>query len=96
MSVIGSNSDVKLGDVAKDAITGFQGVVIGIASWLNQCDQVCVKAQSLSEGKPLDAQWFDITNIEIVEGGKFAYLGQAAVKVGTKTGGPSPAPMPVR
>ena len=92
MTIAGRTSDVELGDIVKDAITGFEGVAIGITRWLSQCDQVAVKSRSLHEGKTLDAHWFDITHLDVIEKGAFAHVAPRRDEV--KAGGPSPAPMP--
>lgn len=97
MTINANLPDVQLGDVVRDKITGLQGVAIGITHWLSQCTQVIVKPQELHEGKTVDASWFDITHLEIVEAGKYADMGRAFdaySKAGGPYGGNNGSPQP--
>jgi hypothetical protein len=58
---------VKLGDKARDRITGFTGIVTGYAKHLTGCDTVGLKPQELKDGKTIDSNWFDISQIEVLE-----------------------------
>lgn len=52
--------NIVLGDQVKDSITGFEGIVMAITVWLNQCRRIGVQSQKLKEdGTPLDIEWFD-------------------------------------
>ena len=59
-------NDISLGCIAKDTITGFKGVVVNITEWLNGCVRVGIQPKELREGKPVDAQVFDIEQLECV------------------------------
>ena len=50
---------LKLGDIAKDKISGFTGVVVARIDYITGCVQFRLQPQSLHEGKPVDAFWFD-------------------------------------
>lgn len=50
---------LKLGDIAKDKISGFTGVVVARIDYLTGCTQYRLQPQSLHEGKPVDGFWFD-------------------------------------
>ena len=51
---------LKLGDKVKDSITGFKGVVIARAEYLNGCITLKVQPPKLKEdGSPIEADWFD-------------------------------------
>jgi len=51
---------VKLGQKVKDSISGFEGIVTGISTWLYGCVRVNVAPDHLdNDGKPIEAQWFD-------------------------------------
>lgn len=81
--------EIKIGDVAKDRVTGFKGVVIGRTEWLNGCARLGLQSQSLKDGSPIDAVWFDENQLELVK--------RSVVKpVQKETGGPRPAPMRAR
>ena len=59
---------VELGDRVKDRVTGFRGICIARTSHLAGCDTVGVKTEALEPGKPIpDAEWFDITQIEVLD-----------------------------
>lgn len=62
-----SKNTIELGDKVKDKITGFEGICIQHVTYLNGCDRICVQPQSLHEGKPVEAHYFDIMQLEIVE-----------------------------
>lgn len=61
------NSTIMLGDVAKDAITGFQGIVTGHARYVTGCDQVCITAGVGTDGKPSECLWLDIGRVDLVQ-----------------------------
>lgn len=77
--------DLELGCIAKDSITGFQGVVIAITEWLNGCQRVTIQPQEMKDGKPIDNFTFDAEQVVVVSPAK-----PVAV---TKTGGPSISPV---
>lgn len=56
---------MKLGQKAKDKITGFEGVLIGRASYITGCDQYLVqpplKDDAFREGKWVDEGRLEIT-----------------------------------
>lgn len=54
------------GDVVRDRITGFRGVVVARTEWLNGCVRVTVQPQELREGKPVESQGFDVEQVEVV------------------------------
>lgn len=72
---------IKLGDKVKDKVTGFEGIAIGLTTWLHGCRRVTIQPQELKDGKPIEAISFDEPQIEIVKKKK--------VKEGNhRTGGP--------
>lgn len=50
---------IKLGDIAKDSVTGFQGVVIGRSTYLYNVDRLVIQPRELKEGKRASSQSFD-------------------------------------
>jgi hypothetical protein len=78
------SNEVNLGDVVKDKITGFQGMVIAITHWLNGCIRINVQPQALKDGKPIESECFDIQQIEVVKA--------KASPVTKRPGGPFPKP----
>lgn len=75
---------VNLGDVARDTITGFTGVVIAETKWLHGCRRLTIQPQELKDGKPVDACSFDDPQVELVR--------PKAAKTTSDTGGPRPEP----
>lgn len=73
---------VELGDVAKDEVTGFTGVVMAVTYWLNGCRRITIQPQELKDGKPIDAYTFDVEQVQVVSKRKVA--------VKTPSGGPMP------
>ena len=75
---------IGLGDIARDTITGFEGVVVAITDWLNGCQRVSIQAAELKDGKPIDSVTFDAEQVCVVE--------RAEKITPSETGGPSIAP----
>ncbi len=74
-----------MGCEAKDRITGFRGIVTGMAQYITGCDQALLKPKVDKEGKYVEGHWFDV--------GRLEYVGQGvkAVEVeGNKPPGPQP------
>lgn len=61
---------VKLGDKAKDIVSGFEGIAVGKTIWLNGCTRVGLQSDILQDGKPIDTQWFDAPQLVVVEADK--------------------------
>ena len=63
-----SETALQLGDVVKDRITGFKGVVIARTDWLNGCVRMSVQPEKLgSDGKPIESQVFDVEQLELIK-----------------------------
>lgn len=75
---------LKLGDRAKDRISGFKGIVVAITEWLNSCRRITIQPEETKDGKPIDSHSFDAEQIELVL--------SRPKKPSTPTGGPSIAP----
>lgn len=58
-----------LGKLARDKVTGFEGIVVGHAKHLTGCDTYGLQPKVDSDGKVQDAQWFDEGRIEILGDG---------------------------
>jgi hypothetical protein len=76
---------IQLGDTARDTITGFEGVVIGISEWLYGCRRMIIQSKGLNEGKPIESQSFDEPQLVLVS----ALNPPQPVAA---TGGPRPTP----
>lgn len=75
---------LKLGDKARDQISGFTGTIVAITEWLNGCRRITIQPSALHEGKPVENSTFDAEQLEKVEEGP--------VLSPSRTGGPSIAP----
>ena len=82
------NKKIALGQLARDKVSGFEGVVYGITTWMNGCRRIGLKSQNLKDGKPLDVEWFDEDDVVVVKK-KFDEKGK-------RTGGPMPDPSSCR
>lgn len=65
-----NRGDVKLGDDAKDTISGFRGIVVAVTDWLNGGQRITIQPQKLDAGKPIDSHTFDVEQIEVVKAAK--------------------------
>jgi hypothetical protein len=63
-----SNKHIELlGKVARDRITGFQGVVSTVGFDLYGCVQAAISPPVDKDGKLPDGRWFDVNRLEIVD-----------------------------
>lgn len=62
-----NTSGIALGDRAKDKITGFKGIVIGITAWLYNCDRLVIQPEAIKDGKPIDEATFDADQCALVK-----------------------------
>lgn len=53
-----------LGEKVKDNITGFEGIAIGRAEYLNGCVSIEVQSTKLKDGMPI-SEWFDEQRLSI-------------------------------
>jgi len=82
--------EVKLGQLVKDRITGFEGIVIAITNWLYGCNRITIQPRELKDGKPVEAQSFDVQQLEIIDDKPMSM--KTSKMATTKPGGPRPEP----
>jgi len=92
-------SKIHLGDLVRDPISGFQGVVTARTEWLYGCIRISVAPEKLDkDGKVQDAQWFDEPQLEFLGTGSYTRHTKKPKKSGKKfmapngsivTGGPA-------
>lgn len=58
---------IKLGDVVRDKISGFSGIVVCKTEWLYGCIRYGVAPKELYEGKRIEADYFDEPQLELIE-----------------------------
>lgn len=78
---------INLGDIARDEITGFQGVVTARSQWLQGCDRLQLQPRDLDDGSIRDPQWFDEPQVELVSTAAVTWTPEVR-----ETGGPRPDP----
>lgn len=82
--MFGRKARINLGDVAKDTITGFTGVVVAETKWLHGCVRLTLQPKELKDGKPIEGLTFDEPQLELIS--------TKSAKGTSKTGGPRPEP----
>jgi hypothetical protein len=65
---------INLGDIARDSITGFEGVVVTRARLYRNCDRFTLQPQGLKDGDFKKAAIFDEVNVELVRPGVLKVL----------------------
>ncbi|MDI6781413.1 MAG: hypothetical protein QME49_04825 [bacterium] len=75
--------EIKLGMKGRDKVTGFEGIITGVADYLYGCKQI-VLTPVANDGKMSDNHWFDIGRIEVIGQG----IAPEAV-MADKPGGPN-------
>lgn len=81
--------DVVLGNVVKDRISGFSGVVTCRYQWLNGCLRATVSPQELKDGKPIEPHCFDVQQLDLVAE---KYSAAHVAPTGTPGGDGRPSP----
>lgn len=61
---------LKLGQEAKDKVTGFQGILTGYCHYITGCDQYLIQPKCEKNTTFPEAQWIDEGKIELIEGGR--------------------------
>ena len=64
--------NVKLGDLVRDVVSGYTGIVVCCSLWLNGCWRIIVQSQEIKDGKIVENVCFDDLQLEVVEAGKVA------------------------
>ena len=59
-------TEVKLGDTARDTVTGFEGTVTARIDYLSQPPQLCLEALRTDGG--VSTLWFGVERVEIAPG----------------------------
>lgn len=75
---------IKLGDKARDKISGFEGTVIAQHVYLNGCVRFSIQPNELKDGKRIESDAFDVEQIELVQADQHAAL--------ARSGGPEHTP----
>lgn len=65
-----SRPNINLGDLARDTISGFEGIVTSKTEWLNGCVRIGLSPKRLHDGKRIESEVFDIEQCELIEAAK--------------------------
>lgn len=74
-----------MGDLARETLSGFSGVVSGRVEHIAGCNQVLLQPEVGADGAWRDSIWFDVERVEVIERGYSAIEGRP-------TGGEIPTP----
>jgi hypothetical protein len=55
---------IKLGDKVKDSVTGYEGIVTGIVSYLTGCDQVLITQKCKKGDNEIKSTWLDMNRVD--------------------------------
>lgn len=58
---------VKVGDIVRDTISGFEGVAVAATEWLNGCVRILIQPKKLHDGKPVESQTFDVEQLKVLK-----------------------------
>jgi len=56
---------INLGDRVKSKITGFTGIAVSRAEFLNGCIRFQVQPETLKDGKQLESEWVDDVELQV-------------------------------
>ena len=59
-------TNIELGDIVQDSITGFKGVAVAYIQYLNGCERISIQSKTLKDGKVVDTEWIDVQQLKIV------------------------------
>lgn len=62
-------TEISIGDIARDTVTGCEGTVVGRTRLINNCDRVILQPKGTKDGKPYESRSFDVPNVEFVRTG---------------------------
>lgn len=85
---------IELGSSVKDTISSFKGVAVGRCVWLYGCVRIIVQSPDLKDGKPVEPQWFDEAQLQVVAAPSKAI--QKTLEKDTPPAGPRPDPSPAK
>lgn len=87
---------IKLGSKVKDTITGFTGIAVGRTEWMNGCARIGIQPKKLKDGKPVEVEWFDEQQIEVIKEKKPEVSPHCSATSGGPQHDPSPRACPRR
>jgi hypothetical protein len=86
------NDEIELGQRVRNKVDGFAGIVVCRSEWLWGCVRYEVQPEGLDkDGLPLDAQWLDQGQLEVLAEPLAGWKSPAAPEGIPMTGGPARA-----
>lgn len=70
-----------LGERVADKVTKFEGIVVGRSNFISGCDTFGVVPETLKDGAPQDAKWFDEPRLAS-KGGSILSVDERETKTG--------------
>lgn len=58
---------IKLGQKVRDTISGNEGTVVAITTWLNGCVRMCIQPEGTKDGIPFSTFVIDEPQLEVVD-----------------------------
>lgn len=58
---------IKLGSKVKDTVTKFRGIAVSRTEYLQGCSRIAVQPENLQKGKPIEPQFFDEPQLEVIK-----------------------------
>ena len=58
---------MKLGDIVKDTVTDFEGMVVARHEYLNGCVRFSLQPRGLHDGKLIEPQTFDVEQLVLIK-----------------------------
>lgn len=80
-----ARTDIKVGALVKDRVTGFTGIAVCRSEWLNGCIRITVQPRELKDGKPIETHGFDVEELIVLDADAMNQKPEQR-----RTGGPMP------
>ena len=73
-----------LGKKVRDKVTGFEGIITAVVSYITGCDQYFVQPQ-VKDGAYVEGRYMDVHRVEFIEGGTKIEIYEAPQNNGADT-----------
>jgi hypothetical protein len=87
---------VQVGDKVKCKVTGLQGIVTGITTYLYACERAMIQPSVDKDGKVPDIFCCDVPQLEVLEKGVVLPTFETMSRTGGDNPAPTPPPIPRR
>jgi len=62
-------TNIKLGNLIRDKVTGFEGIATARVEYINGCVQYCIKPKMGKDKKMPEGEYIDLDQLEVVGNG---------------------------